>query len=632
MTNPSVRILLVEDDEDDYCLVRSMLSKVPSPGFHLYWVNTYDGAVEATTNCDYDICLLDYHLGEGRNGLDLFQELTSRGLKAPIIFLTGQKDYQLDVEAMKAGAADFLVKDQISTPLLERSIRYAIERRRSEDALRESEERLRFIMETSGDAIYRLKYDTMTYEYLSPVIERLTGYTPEEVNSIGFARLICKINQPGEENVSAGLLAKKRREGRTREYFADYLIRTKSGSLRWLGDHSLPWYNDHGQLVGSVGILSDITERKQVEQALRKSEQKFRMLVETMNEGLGVQDEKGAITYVNDKMCEILGYRREELLGLPAARLIDKSKRSKVLRMNSSRDLCNRSCYEVNLIAKGGRRIPTILSSSPIVNGEGEFKGIISTITDITLRKSAEKTLLESREQLRFLSSQLLKVQERERQRIANEIHDSVGQSLHTIKIGVRDIAHKLETGEQLPDPEVLQDILRITEFAIEEVRNIYMDLRPSLLDDLGLLATISWFLRECEKTYPHVRVQREITVSEDEIPTYLKTVIFRVLQGAMENVGRHSRADTVKVILRISDEEIDFTIEDNGRGFDLGSGMSLEGCSKGLGIACMQERVESSSGVFTIRSLKGVGTTVRACWPCLLLGEMPAEEQAEEM
>jgi FixJ family two-component response regulator len=136
-----LKVLLIEDDEDDFVLVRDLLSEVLSQDFELEWVQSCDAALETIRSRDHDVCLLDYRLGE-RSGLELLRDLMKSGFEAPIIFLTGQGGYELDVEAMRAGAADYLVKGQIRADLLERSIRYSIERKHVENELRKYRHRL----------------------------------------------------------------------------------------------------------------------------------------------------------------------------------------------------------------------------------------------------------------------------------------------------------------------------------------------------------------------------------------------------------------------------------------------------------------------------------------------------------
>lgn len=149
---------------------------------------------------------------------------------------------------------------------------------RLESSLRESEERFRFMAKTTGDVLYRLNYRSMKYDYISPSILELTGYTPEEIDETGFSSLVIQVECFGGENLSIAEIARNRQEGKTGQYLADYLIRTKSGTDRWLGDHSFPWMDASGNLIGSVGILSDITERKLAEAALRRMNRELQLL------------------------------------------------------------------------------------------------------------------------------------------------------------------------------------------------------------------------------------------------------------------------------------------------------------------------------------------------------------------
>jgi signal transduction histidine kinase len=156
---------------------------------------------------------------------------------------------------------------------------------------------------------------------------------------------------------------------------------------------------------------------------------------------------------------------------------------------------------------------------------------------------------------------------------------------------------------------------LHLTDFAIEEVRNIYMNLRPSLLDDLGIVAAMKWFLGEFRKASSGIRIEEEISIEEDQAPEPLKITLFRVLQGAMDNIAKHSRATRATVTLRLIDNQLELLIEDNGLGFDLDGAAPVEILADGIGLAVMQERVESSDGIFIVKSAKGEGTVVRALW-----------------
>lgn len=136
MDNGIVKVLLVDDDEDDYILIRDWLSEVNAAKFELAWLSSYQAAKEAIAREQHDVYLLDFRLGE-HTGLELLRQAIASGCTAPIIMLTGQGEREIDVEAMKAGAADYLEKGKINSAVLERSLRYAIERKRSEQKIRE---------------------------------------------------------------------------------------------------------------------------------------------------------------------------------------------------------------------------------------------------------------------------------------------------------------------------------------------------------------------------------------------------------------------------------------------------------------------------------------------------------------
>jgi signal transduction histidine kinase len=224
-------------------------------------------------------------------------------------------------------------------------------------------------------------------------------------------------------------------------------------------------------------------------------------------------------------------------------------------------------------------------------------------------RKKTENALTESESQVKNLTSQLLLAEERERKRIANELHDSLGQSLNAISMKVRNdlqlAGDKVKTGF-----ESLEAIQPIIQQSIEEVRRIGMNLRPSILDDLGLLSTFGWFIREYQTAYPNIRVEKQTEIEETQVPDHLKTVIYRIVQEAMGNIAKHSKASLVSLSLKKKNDRIELAIEDNGFGF------SLESVKKGLGLGSMRERAEFSGGSLDIESVMGKGTTIRVSWP----------------
>jgi signal transduction histidine kinase len=177
----------------------------------------------------------------------------------------------------------------------------------------------------------------------------------------------------------------------------------------------------------------------------------------------------------------------------------------------------------------------------------------------------------------------------------------------------VETLLQRARSGEGRVDPDELSSLVPLIQETMEEVRNTSMGLRPSTLDTLGITATIGWFCREFQTTYPSIRVEREIRVQESEVPVGLKTVLYRILQEAFNNIAKHSGADEAKILVTRAENEITLSIEDNGRGFDL---LKADGSRQGFGLTSMRERTELSGGSFRVDSEKGRGSRIRAAWP----------------
>jgi len=236
--------------------------------------------------------------------------------------------------------------------------------------------------------------------------------------------------------------------------------------------------------------------------------------------------------------------------------------------------------------------------------------------SEIEDHQQTEAALRKSREQLRELSRQIMDAQENERKMVAQEIHDSIGGSLAAIKFALEE---KLESMEQTPPPKAisLEKIISYVDETIKETRRISAHLRPSLLDDIGLLATISSFCREFEKLYPVMQIDQQLNVAEDEVPDVLKVVVYRVMQEALNNVGKHSEATRVRLQLDKRDNHIELAVADNGCGFDPAEKLSDTTVASGLGLSGMRDRAMLCDGKFEIASEPGKGTTVQISLPC---------------
>ena len=230
-------------------------------------------------------------------------------------------------------------------------------------------------------------------------------------------------------------------------------------------------------------------------------------------------------------------------------------------------------------------------------------------------RDILENRLTERTRELEILSTKLLNAQEEERKRIAGDLHDVIGQSLAAAKFMVETALEQMKGKCPPSGLNTLKTLVPMLQKASGEVRTIVMNLRPSMLDNLGILSTINWFCRQYRAVYSNIQIEKQINISESEIPDTLKTILFRILQEAMNNIAKHSKASTVSVCLEKRDQTVHLIIKDDGGGFDAKAPRKNGASGNGFGITSMKERAELSGGSFEIKATPGEGTTVRASW-----------------
>lgn len=216
---------------------------------------------------------------------------------------------------------------------------------------------------------------------------------------------------------------------------------------------------------------------------------------------------------------------------------------------------------------------------------------------------------------VRQLSAQLLAIQEQERQRIAIDLHDGLGQTLSLIHFSLEDAARMMAAGTVGDASNALNRLIPRVKNAIGEVRRISMNLRPSMLDDIGILATLSWFLREFGEVCRDVVVEKDFGVKESDVPIPLKLTIYRLLQEAVSNIVKHAHADRIRIGLNKVGNAIQLSIEDDGQGFEPAEVAGRRGIQKGLGLLTMKERAILSGGAYALESAPGEGTRIRISW-----------------
>lgn len=362
-------------------------------------------------------------------------------------------------------------------------------------------------------------------------------------------------------------------------------------------------------------LRQEIQERGKAQEALRESEKLYATLVEASLSGVYIVQD-GKIVFANERFAEIFGYTRKEILGMETLKLVHPKDRPHFQRIHESR-LAGETApseYEARGVTRDGRTIWVIRRIS-LISHRGR-PAVLGNMADITKRKRMEQ-------ELRFLSSRILSAEERERKRIASEVHDGIGQLLGAIKFRIETILLRMKKGPSDGNREGLQEVVSLIQRTIEEIRRILAALRPSILDDLGILPTINWFCREFQKTYPGIAIEKRIGVEERDVPDGLKTVVFRVLQESLNNVAKHSRADRVRVSLNQSSAVLLLEVKDNGIGFDPDRAFASWD-SGGIGLQSIRERSRLSGGTFEIQTGLRKGTHIRVSWPLAGNNENP--------
>jgi PAS domain S-box-containing protein len=538
-----VRVLLIDDDQEDFLLVSDMLAAAENTKFKLAWVQTYAAGLEAIRKEEHDVYLVDYFMGAD-NGLDLLHKAIEGGCKAPIILLTAHGNYAIDLKAMEAGASDFLAKGEFTVPILERSIRYSIMSKRIEEELKQHRSNLEEL-----------------------VRERTIQH------------------------------AEARADAERRAHEAE----VRQAILEALLEH-IP-----------VGIVLVNSPELQV-QALS------RYAVNMV--GLAGGKQKGAHPLTNLDLSVADLWPDGSGLQKP---IIEAALHGKIA-----------SNQEHAVHERGKDNVPVLVNAGPIRNGSGNVTGAVAAWRDISELKRVQEELRmardnlelsvqqrtqelaetlaelrESREELKLLASQLLRAQEDERKRIAREMHDSIGSSLSAVKFCLENAAVHLKENPEVR--ESFKALSRAMEHAIDESRRIMTDLRPSLLDDFGIIATIGWFCRGFESIYTDIPVEKDIRLEESQVPENLKIIIFRIIQEAMNNSAKHSRARKVSLGLSLEDGCIELRVSDDGVGFDRAA--ASKGQDAKFGLTSMRERAQLSGGEFEIESTRKIGTTIRVRW-----------------
>ena len=405
----------------------------------------------------------------------------------------------------------------------------------------------------------------------------------------------------GQEKIKAQLIVPLKSKGRVmgtlcaatrtpREFTADVALLNAIG-------------NAIGVAVENAGLYQ---KEREIAEQLRQSEEDYRGLFENATEAIFVHDLSGKIIAVNRACGKLAGYTSAEMAGMDIGRFLSGEGRNTVAEI-VRRQLNGEAVedpFELRLAKRDGTEAIVELMPSLIVRGEQPV-GVQAIVRDVTEQRRMQ-------ESLRFYVSQVLKAQEGERLRIARELHDDTAQALTGLSRRLDMLVDTLPASRnRLPQEiqERLEELRDQSDRILEGVRRFSRDLRPPVLDDLGLLPALKWMAMALEEH--DIATNISVLGEQHRLPDEMELALFRIAQEALNNVRKHSRASAVELTVDFRDGGISMTIADNGEGFELpGSTSDLAECGK-LGIIGMQERTRLLGGTLSVHSEPGIGTSV---------------------
>ncbi len=373
---------------------------------------------------------------------------------------------------------------------------------------------------------------------------------------------------------------------------------------------SLAMIEAGGKVIQYRTAITDITRRRNAEDDLRRSEEKFRLLYEKAPLGYQSLDEDGIIREVNQVWLDILGYSRQEVIGRWFGDFLPPDYYElfpeRFAGFKDAREVCN---LDFEMVRKDGAQITVSFYGRVAFDDQGRFVRTHCMFQDMTARKQAEEEIVRKGEQLRALAARLAEVEEAERQHLARVLHDQVCQGLTTLGLTLTLLQTQMPRKAAPALLGRLAEALALVEQTGETIRNMMGELRPPMLDDYGLLSALHWYGAEfSDKTGIGVDVQGREAAPRLGAPVEL--ALFRIVQEAMANVAKHARATGVVLTEEEDNGTVRLVIADNGVGFDQGRLGQPEGRHL-WGLMTMSERAAAAGGRCRIESQPGQGTRV---------------------
>jgi PAS domain S-box-containing protein len=494
-------------------------------------------------------------------------------------------------------------------------------------ALEESETRLGSIVEGSEDAIIGVSLDGVIQTW-NGAAEKIFGYSRAEAVGRPITMLVPEERRAEEDEVLARI-----GRGEPVEHF-ETVRRAKDGRLLNVSLTVSPMRDASGRIVGASKISRDITRRRQAEnEALRmqsvldETQARLGAIVDSAMDAVITVDEEQKIVLFNRAAEQMFAVRREDVLGSALERFIPSRFRQmhgRHIAQFGETGVTSRRMGDITTLwalRADGTEFPIEASISQALEGGRRYFTVI--LRDITLRKQYEDDLKRQQQELRELSARVLEAREEEKTRIARELHDELGQLLTALKMDLSWLRERLPAGEAA---EKAGEMGQMLDHTVTATRRISADLRPLMLDDLGLAEAAGWLVEDFAK---RSGIQVEARIAEDipleNLSKSASTAIYRAVQESLTNVARHSGAKQAWVLIEVDEDALYVEVEDDGRGIapqDLSK-------SRSLGLKGMRERVAFLGGAMEVGRAPRGGTRLRLRMPLRGMLPEPREENS---
>ena len=479
-------------------------------------------------------------------------------------------------------------------------VRDITESKQAQEALQASEERFRQLANHIQEVFWISNADKGEMIYVSPAYEEIWGQPCSSLYASPRS-WIEAIHPDDRKRVSENALTKQI----AGKYDEIYRVIRPDGSIRWVQDRAFPIRNAAGNIYRIVGIADDITKRKQAWDAVGESEARKKAIMQAALDGIITFDHEGRMIELNSAAGKIFAHSRSKLVGENVMEVIPAS-----FKPWFQNGLTN--CFAGDKGPIQGSRIemPALRSDGSHFFAEITISRIRLAgppmftlyIRDITQHKRAEA-------ELRSLPQRIIKAQEAERSRIAQELHDGINQLIASVKMRLSRVE------ESLPDlkpaaREILARCNRLLVKVLEENRRIAHNLRPTELDNLGLAAACGSFCNEIQLR-TNLKFECRLISPSLRLPSMIELNLFRIVQEALNNIEKYARAKSVKLRISVRENSVVLKIQDDGQGFDAKTLNAGKKMRHGLGLTNMRERALSVGGTYEITSIPGRGTTI---------------------